>query len=68
MEDFESLSLAASESVRAVSWEDAGDAVDALLRNALLAEISAKGDHAQIQVGTGRNTQDESALPVLSSV
>jgi len=33
--DFESLSCAAAASVRGISWEDAGSAVDAILRRAL---------------------------------
>jgi hypothetical protein len=67
MEDFESLSLAASNSVRSISWEDAGDAVDGLLRDALLADISTNNP-AQMEVCIDRGTLGEEALPVLSSM
>jgi glycosyltransferase involved in cell wall biosynthesis len=45
-QDFESLSRAAAKSVRSVKWDDAGSAVDAILRRALEANGNVPVPHA----------------------
>jgi glycosyltransferase involved in cell wall biosynthesis len=66
LDDFESLSQEAADSVRATSWEDAGDAVDTLLRRALRAEMSAGPGQLPDEDGVDRDVADEEALSALS--
>jgi glycosyltransferase involved in cell wall biosynthesis len=66
--DFASISAAASESVRSVTWDTAGDAVNELIRNALRADVLAEANQMPVGDATAQHDVERDANVTLLSV